>query len=406
LSVGARGGPSSPLMTAEVARCITLLDDGLPEPHRAVLVCPYEPGHSVWNQLRETTAEVLFTILAGEISFDDGLSWDASHIKLRTTPTKFDFAFILFQNAAARHTHPMPQNAHAQVIDWAMTYCKHGARGILLGPIFSTNLLTTVPTPEQLRESTLQEVQASLALRYTPFDTSGSELTSNFANLQSQHSLFVTLHATPIRAWQLSYLPTALIEALPFLQVRRPASTAPRLRNILLEGLENIWSATPYQARLPPRDLTHSATPNNISRTARLSNAKRRVDSVLTPVKRSRIIMPAPGTGAATPRLPPPISTALPPGPSLAAPTLTSTPSTKRRTSSDPVASPPPQAKRPRPLVLTPTPTLPIPAAASSSLSINPLALTTPANTSRSSTKRPADSDPTPLFQVKRFRPP
>jgi hypothetical protein len=414
-SVGRRGGPSSPHMTTEVARCISLLDDGLPEPHRAVLVCPYElgPSNSVWKQLQGTSAEILFTILAGEISFDDGLSWDASHIKLRATPTTFDFAFIIFQNAAARYAHPMPPDAHACVMDWAMTYCKHGTRGIILGPALSANLLTTVPTPEQLRDSALQEVTSALASRYSPFDASGSELTSNYPKLknQTQPPLFAALHATPIRAWQLSYLPTTLIEALPFLQVRRPATTAARLRTLLLEGLNSIWSAAPYQTRLPPRDSSHQTAPNNISRTARLSNAKRRVDSVLTPSKHRRTVTPATdGHGQ-----PPVAATVLvvstnnlnsnTSGSAGAAPAPPTTvrvrnTSTKRQADSAPTSVPPP--KRPAPSSYTPNTSLPSP----STTALAPLTTANPTPTGASGTKRKADSDPNSIPQPKHFRPP
>jgi hypothetical protein len=188
-------------MKKEVTRCITLrlLEDGLPEPHRAVLVCPYEQGGEIWEQLRDTAAEVIFTILAGEISFGDGLSWDASHIKLRTAPTTFDFALIVFQNAAARNAHPLPPDAHARVTDWAATYCKHGERGILLGPMLSADLNITVPTPEQLRDATRREIQAILAFRYSPFDASNSELPLA-CPFSIPPPLFAALHATPTRA--------------------------------------------------------------------------------------------------------------------------------------------------------------------------------------------------------------
>jgi hypothetical protein len=214
--------------------------------------------------------------------------------------TSFPWAVIVFDNAAALASLPLPTLASSLISEWATTFCEHGPSGILLGDSLTATLTQLVPTLEETATAAASAVQTALLCRAAPLDASGATApltttTTNRALLTPWHvplaptsSLFAALHATPPRAWQFAFLPTALTARLSALLTRRRSrfaspriSVAKCLQNKLITGLAAVWNAKEYQACLPPRAAA-SAAPENASKTARFAFARNWVSSVMT----------------------------------------------------------------------------------------------------------------------------
>jgi hypothetical protein len=270
-------------MTKALDRCTALLTDNTDTPKRAVVICPYEEGGAAHTQLSGIDGvNVLFTIRKGELSFTDGLAWDA-RAKLRSTPSTFAWAVIVLENEAARASLPLPPNTNALVNEWATTYCTSGAGGLLLGDTLTARLpAPTAPTLEEATLAAANAVQAALLHRAAPFDASGAvaPIRATIGGLQSP--LFTTLHAVPARAWQFAFLPTALTAAFSALLTRQRG--VPRqLQNNLIAGLAKVWSAEQYQKRLPPRvPAGAGAAPVNVSKAGRAAIAHKWVTAITT----------------------------------------------------------------------------------------------------------------------------
>jgi hypothetical protein len=287
-SVGARGGASSPEMTKAIDRCIALITDDSDTPKRAVLICPYEEGHAVYTQLSGIDGvNVLFTIRRGELSFTDGLAWDA-RAKLRSTPTTFDWAVIVFQNEAAHAdcSLSLPAETNALVNEWAVTHCKNGASGLVLGDALTAALpAPTVPTLEEAALAAAAAVQTALLHRKAPIDASGAVVPLRVAASGHPSPLYAQLNAVPARAWQLAILPKVLTAASSALLTRRHGVQR-QLPNKLIAGLATVWSAKQYQKRLPPRDPAGAgAAPVNVSKAGRAAIAHKWVSKLMKKTK-------------------------------------------------------------------------------------------------------------------------
>jgi hypothetical protein len=271
-------------MTKAVNRCIALITDNSDTPKRAVLICPYEDGKSVHSQLSGIDGvNVLFTIRRGELSFIDGLAWDA-RAKLLAIPTTFDWAVIVFQNeaAAADCNYDLPCETNALVNEWAVTHCKNGANGLILGDTLTADLpAPTVPTLEEAALAAVAAEQTALLHRETPIDASGIAAPLCVAISGHPSPLYAQLHAVPPRAWQLAILPKVLTAASSALLTRRHG-TQRKLPKKLIAGLATVWSAKQYQKRLPPRDPAGAgAAPVNVSKAGRAAIAHNWVTKIM-----------------------------------------------------------------------------------------------------------------------------
>jgi hypothetical protein len=289
-SVGANGGASSPEMTKAIDRCIALITDDSNTPKRAVLICPYQEGHAAHSQLKGIDGvNVLFTIRKDELSFTDSLAWDA-RAKLRSTPAHFDWAVIVFQNEAADAdcNHYLPDETNELVNEWAMTHCKNGANGLILGDTLIAELpAPTVPTPEEATLTAAAAVQTALRHRKAPIDASGAaaplrHVVSDAVSCAHPTPLYAQLHAVPARAWQLAILPKVLTAASTALLTRRHGVQR-LLPKKLIAGLATVWSAKQYQERLPPRDPAGAgAAPVHVSKAGRAAIANKWVTTIMT----------------------------------------------------------------------------------------------------------------------------
>jgi hypothetical protein len=188
----------------------------------------------------------------------------------------------------------LPQKANALVNEWAVTYCKSGAGGLLLGDTLTARLpAPSVPTLEEATLTAAATMQTALRHRTTPFDASGTTAplcaAARHATLRGPQRLhpsplYAQLHAVPARAWQLAILPKILSGSSSALLTRRHGVQR-SLPKKLIAGLATVWSAKQYQKRLPPRDPAGTgaaAAPVNVSKSGRAAIAHKWVSTIMT----------------------------------------------------------------------------------------------------------------------------